>query len=463
MSGPKITRVITKRERMLTCRRQMDALRSAIDEWRNCAVQHDAPTEQIDREIETQFKYISTMYDREQFRNVEKHCTDAITFLENEKNQIQEQAMAEAERDRSLRRRLQYSAETLVRAFGSSGRMIPEELQHIATSAITIDATELQAMSTNLNRLLTEFTTCGADTQNMTPLQKELSKTLAEGEKLQTLAEWQTSQSEFTHIVEKECRLDKLLAEIQAFENTTVMKPFLDRTSLIAQEPSPRLRSLLTDSLIFDLISHSKARKEKESTLTSMREVCSELKRLSSKAADNLRIALSKAIDSEDLAKGSLLRDKGAALIRDTNKVIAGAARREAILKGLSEIGYEVRENMATAWAEDGRIVVKKPNEKGYGVELGSVADAEKFQIQLVSLEQSHEAAKLSRDRDRETIWCSEFSQLQTLLEKSGAELIIEKAIPSGIKPLKQVEAGTVIPSRERSLKEPTLRFRQHE
>ena len=40
--------------------------------------------------------------------------------------------------------------------------------------------------------------------------------------------------------------------------------------------------------------------------------------------------------------------------------VLASTSRREAILKGLSELGYEVRENMVTACAEDGRIVVKK-------------------------------------------------------------------------------------------------------
>ena len=113
---------------------------------------------------------------------------------------------------------------------------------------------------------------------------------------------------------------------------------------------------------------------------------------------------------------------------------------------------------MATAWAEDGRIVIQKPNEKGYGVELGSVADAERFQIQLVSLEQSSEATKLSRDRDRETIWCSEFGRLQAFLEKSGSELIIEKEIPAGIKPLKQVEAASVNSRRERRSKDSNVR-----
>ena len=230
---------------------------------------------------------------------------------------------------------------------------------------------------------------------------------------------------------------------------------------MIAKEPSSSRRSLLTDSLILDLASHCRVRKEKESSLTLMREVHAELRRFSSKAAKDLAIALSKAIDSEDTTNGALLKEKGLALVREETKAMAGVSRREAILKGLAELGYEVRENMATAWAEDGRIVIQKPNEKGYGIELASVADAEKFQVQLVSLEQSTEAAKLSRDRDRETIWCSEFGRLQSLLEKSGSELIIEKAIPAGVKPLKQVEATSLNSRRERRNKGSDLQRRQ--
>lgn len=193
-----------------------------------------------------------------------------------------------------------------------------------------------------------------------------------------------------------------------------------------------------------------------------MREVLSQLRRLSAKGAKSIEIALSKAIDSGDIVNGALLKEKGSALVKAETKAMSGASRREAILKGLAELGYEVRENMSTAFAEDGRIVVQKPNEKGYGVELGSVVDAEKFQIQLVSLEQSNEADKLSRDRDQETIWCTEFGQLQDLLEKAGAEMGIEKAIPAGVKPLKQVAAASVSSSRKQQSKNSLPRLQEH-
>ena len=150
-------------------------------------------------------------------------------------------------------------------------------------------------------------------------------------------------------------------------------------------------------------------------------------------------------------------------MIKEETKVMAGASRREAILKGLSELGYEVRANMATAWAEDGRIIVRKPNEKGYGVELGAVEDAERVQVQLVSFEPSNDTFKASRDLDRETIWCSEFFRLKSLLEKSGTSLHIEKALPVGSKPLKQVQESSTIPGRERRSEDSALKKKMHD
>ena len=96
---------------------------------------------------------------------------------------------------------------------------------------------------------------------------------------------------------------------------------------------------------------------------------------------------------------------------------------------------------MATAWAKDGRIIVKKPGEHDYGVELGGMDNAERMQVQLVSFEQSNSALQ---DLDREKIWCSEFFRLKSILDRAGATLHIEKAIPVGSKPLKKVKSTVV-------------------
>lgn len=94
MSGPKVTRVVTKREVMSICQGRMEALRNAINEWRRCAARYDALTEQKEQEIEARFKNITRMYEREQFLNVQKQCSIEMISIQNEMNQIQEPAIA---------------------------------------------------------------------------------------------------------------------------------------------------------------------------------------------------------------------------------------------------------------------------------------------------------------------------------------------------------------------------------
>lgn len=440
MSGPKVVRVITKQELMAICQGRIYTLRDAINEWRSFAIRHDALNKDEEKEIVDRFSSITRLFELERYKDVQNQCITEIAFLKRDLHRIQEQAIAKAENEKTVRRRLKYSAETLIQAFETSGRLIPHELQTIVTSVETAQEAELSSMGSAFNQILTEYTLNITNNHNITPLQAELSKKLAEGEKLQTLAEWKTTQVVNNSSEDADRRLDKLITEIEVLESKEIAKPFLDRAALITKIPSSSHRSLLIDSLIFDLVAHSAARKEKEKEIAAVRELRSELRSFSSKSVKDLEALITQAINSQDFSSCNILKERATKLLDEEKKALAGTARRKAILQGLAELGYEIRENMVTAWAENGRIVVKKPNENVYGVELGAIADAERIQIQLVSFEQSeHSASKASKERDRETIWCSEFSHLELLLQKSGTTLKIEKALPVGAKALKSV------------------------
>jgi hypothetical protein len=90
---------------------------------------------------------------------------------------------------------------------------------------------------------------------------------------------------------------------------------------------------------------------------------------------------------------------------------------------------------MATAWVKDGRVVLRKAANPGYGVELSGNSDL--LQVRAVGIGDPAEARDAVRDRDMETIWCSEFERLQTLVAKRGGNLSIETARPIGQYPLK--------------------------
>lgn len=461
MSGPKVVRVITKQEIMANCRSRIDALQDVIDQWRKFAIKHDSLAIQEEKAVEEEFQSIVRMFEQEQFDAVQNRCTFKMVSIQDDIIRIRNEAIAKVEQERSMRRRLQYSAETLIKTFEDAGLQIPEELSSIASAILIANQSDLSNISSTLSRILTKFSISAAENKNITPLQMKLSKQLTEGERLQTLAEWKIQHDLDIKAADADRKLDKLLAEIEAIENESIAKPFIARVASIANELLASQKSLLTDSLIFDLTAYLNEQKVKDEAIASMIETHNALRRLTTKQTKDIETQLAKAIVAGDIKAGKVLKEKASDLLKTEAKVLASTSRREAILKGLSELGYEVRENMATAWAENGRIVVKKPNEKDYGIELGAARDIERVQVQLVSIEHSNEAHNASQDLDRETIWCSEFSQLKLLLQKSGTALHIEKTLPIGAKPLKRVKESTVSAAREQRTKSPSSKQKQ--
>lgn len=92
--------------------------------------------------------------------------------------------------------------------------------------------------------------------------------------------------------------------------------------------------------------------------------------------------------------------------------------------------------SMATAWAQTGRVVLRKPATPGYGLEVGGKADNGRLQLRAVALNANRDS---QRDRDIETLWCGEFQRLQALLAAQGGELSVERALGVGEVALKEI------------------------
>jgi hypothetical protein len=77
---------------------------------------------------------------------------------------------------------------------------------------------------------------------------------------------------------------------------------------------------------------------------------------------------------------------------------------------------------------------------QGYGVELSGGSKSDLLQVRAVAFGNSADVRDTTRDRDIETIWCGEFTRLQSLIAKDGGSLAIEHARPIGQFPRKVVE-----------------------
>lgn len=107
-----------------------------------------------------------------------------------------------------------------------------------------------------------------------------------------------------------------------------------------------------------------------------------------------------------------------------------------AVLAGLSELGYVVHENAVNSWLDNGQVVVPHATIPDYGLELGG--KQARFQARTVALTHQRDT---TRDKDVDAIWCSQHQQLQTILAKSHAELLIERALPAGQNAMKVIES----------------------
>jgi hypothetical protein len=170
-----------------------------------------------------------------------------------------------------------------------------------------------------------------------------------------------------------------------------------------------------------------------------LRERRAELSVMKSPEAASLLAEIDKTLAMPSAGDGQELVKRADFLIEEEFKAMAAEERRRAVLEGLSSLGYEVSEGMATAWVQNGQIVLRKAANPGYGVELSGGSKSDLLQVRAVGIGNSAEARDANRDRDMETVWCGEFDRLKALVAKAGGNVSIESARPVGQFPLKIV------------------------
>jgi hypothetical protein len=213
--------------------------------------------------------------------------------------------------------------------------------------------------------------------------------------------------------------------------------PFSARIAALEAEPRAR-QALVADSLLLDLSSAIKTGRERARLERDLAERHAELSEMKSAEAAALRVEIEQALAKSGGNDQELVK-RADFLIEAEVRSMAADERRRAVLEGLASLGYEVSEGMMTAWVSGGRIVLRKPANPGYGVELSGGPQADVMQVRAVGIGNPAEARDTGRDRDMETIWCGEFERLQSLVAKAGGNVSIESARPVGQYPLKVV------------------------
>lgn len=431
MSGPKVVRIVTREEIVAICEGHLQRLDQAIATWTAEGRRTGQLSDEEISKTQARREVLGTLIAADAFMDLQKQVPDEIAFLKTDLARRQQAAIDQAEQAAKRRRQGRHSATTLLRALEAKGIEIPAELHS------QLDRLRLGDILENADALLSRgfALLTPAAGRALNDAQRALANRLMPAEALEDFEIWKATQLAASRDPSID-RLDRRIGEARVFLEPQEVTRFSSRLDALEDEKSDARKHLLLDSLILDLSSAIEAARVRRTAISALEELTAEVRACNTpetaifvERARQCDITTSPDVVAE-------LTKTGQELIGQVRQQQAAEARRNAILSGLARLGYEVHEGMTTAWAKDGRIVVKKPSLPDYGVEVGGQAQAGRLQVRAVSLVASRDVA---RDKDVETLWCGEFAQLQTLLAQHGDDLLIERAMGVGEVPLKVV------------------------
>ncbi|MCC8365724.1 hypothetical protein J8V57_05435 [Xenorhabdus sp. PB61.4] len=201
-------------------------------------------------------------------------------------------------------------------------------------------------------------------------------------------------------------------------------------------------KQLKTDSLIFELATEIRQIQHLQNLRVQLAVTIAELESLEDEEAVIIAREAGNLVQQGSLAEITdhlaLVND---AIIRIEQRITA-AERRNVVLAGLRELGYQINENEVNAWLTDGQVVISHPLTPDYGLELGAGGEeSTRFQVRTVAFSEERDT---TRDQDIDAIWCQQHHQLQENLTKAGAELTIDRALPPGSGKMKVREPHNV-------------------
>ncbi|ELL4312289.1 hypothetical protein QFP33_001590 [Pseudomonas aeruginosa] len=437
MSGPKVVRIVTREEAIATCERDLQRLDKDLARWENQASRLAQLSDAERAAAHARRASLHALLEQERWLDVQLQVKIESEFLKRDLAEREERAIRQAAETRQQHRRLQENASALLQALDArpdaarpdaASAALRQTLHTLADGVLRDDAEALLAQG------FAALASAPAE-ERLSEAQRELAQRLKTDETPMSLEQWRARQQQDAPHEQRLARIDRHIAELQLLQGEASAQAFLERLARAEAEQHPERRNLLLDSLVLDLAQAAREHQQQRQRLEHLQDLASEVAALGAAEHAELlqRAACQPDSDPQQLAE---LTERCNAILTAHLQQQAALARRQAVLRGLASLGYEVREGMATAWAQTGRVVLRKPATPGYGLEVGGKADNGRLQLRAVALNANRDS---QRDRDIETLWCGEFQRLQALLAAQGGELSVERALGVGEVALKEI------------------------
>lgn len=234
-------------------------------------------------------------------------------------------------------------------------------------------------------------------------------------------------------------RLDKLAASIELISGIENASSWRERILAVAQITDDARRRLQADSIAIQLADERKRLQRLRDRRRQLDELESQLAAFENSDAQLIRQVADARIDASIGLE--LLKAEVEKWCAEEAKHRDQAHCQHAILSVLRSLGYDVRDSMVTAWAQDGHVIVQDSSRQDYGVELCTLAGG-RLRTQLVRFGNLNETSEKQKQRDTEveTQWCQSHTKVLDVLKQQGLSSEILAARAAGSTPVKVME-----------------------
>ncbi|UIK01550.1 hypothetical protein LZK82_30935 (plasmid) [Rhizobium leguminosarum] len=432
MSGPKVVRVVTREEIIAICHGHIAALVAAFEHWQRVGKRNEIVDAEDIRLAQSRISAMDDLLAKDKFAELQKQAPLEIAFLKADLETRIVRAAETKARERNEGNRRLRAANSLANALSEKGLEVPPALSNPGSCS----QEELQAAVTQGFALLAPSSLRIETTDR----QRELAAKLGEGESHPTLADWLATQHPSAVEDPRLADLERRYEELRSLDPERASK-LSDRVEKVPSDRTTR-RSLLIDSLALDIAAERRAATDEADALQKLRAIEAQLKNIQTPASASQLSKISNLLNgSPTIVEMSNMIAIATATLETIIQERAEQDRRGAILAGLAELGYEVKEGMQTAWVENGRVVLKSNKRPGYGVEIGGNPNSG-IQLRTVGFAASADPRDANADISAETEFCGDFSVLQAKIAASGGELVVMKALGVGATAVKRISAA---------------------
>ncbi|PAW84004.1 MAG: hypothetical protein B9S33_12655 [Pedosphaera sp. Tous-C6FEB] len=237
-------------------------------------------------------------------------------------------------------------------------------------------------------------------------------------------------------------KLEELLAKIGVLQDTAGWADLMRRADAVrAEDEAPRRRSLY-EGLVLEASRRLKELRAVEQWLLGVDELLAHAAPFAGTAVDAIVAELRELRRAGRPVDLTPWRTRLAETQASERTRMERERKRQAVLESLAELGYETSEGMGTALVQAGKLVLHKPGEADYAVEVVTNRDLSLLQTEVIRFGETEAATEQERlrDQEQEVKWCSAHDALRDKLAQRGLTSNVKLHIPAGTKPVRVVK-----------------------